>query len=155
VASPFALTGEERESQRAHLAWPRTATLYGRHWDTSFATPHSTFPLGDVRVSGRAYTPSWVHRDTSRPCFGMPPAVATQLHSLSLSTGRVRQAQVAEVGEALEQANVAMRAMREEHEANLEKLGDAVQLLEDKNTLEDVVRQQVCGRLVLCCCDGA
>jgi len=47
------------------------------------------------------------------------------------------------VGAALEEANAAMRTMREEHEANLERLGDAVQLLEDKNTLEDVVRQQV------------
>jgi hypothetical protein len=36
-----------------------------------------------------------------------------------------------------------MRTMREEHEANLERLSDAAQLLEDKNTLEDVVRQQV------------
>lgn len=48
-----------------------------------------------------------------------------------------------QVGAALEEANAAMRTMREEHEANLERLGDAVQLLEDKNTLEDVVRQQV------------
>jgi hypothetical protein len=31
-----------------------------------------------------ANTPSWVLRDTARPCFGTPPAVATQLHSLTL-----------------------------------------------------------------------
>jgi hypothetical protein len=54
-----------------------------RHRDTrdSQHTPHSSSPPGDVRISGRANTPCWVLRDTARPCFGTPPAVARQLHS--------------------------------------------------------------------------
>jgi hypothetical protein len=39
---------------------------------------------GDVRGSGRASTrPGWVLRDTARPRFGTPSAVARQLHSLT------------------------------------------------------------------------
>jgi hypothetical protein len=36
-------------------------------------------------VCGRtwAHTLRWVCQVTARPCFGMPPAAATQLHSLS------------------------------------------------------------------------
>ena len=37
-----------------------------------------TLSPGDVRVSGRANTSCWVLRDTARPCFGTPSAVARQ-----------------------------------------------------------------------------
>jgi hypothetical protein len=40
-------------------------------------TPHSASAPGD------ANTPSWVLRGPDRPCFGTPPSVARQLHSLS------------------------------------------------------------------------
>jgi hypothetical protein len=42
-------------------------------------------PRGDVRVSGRAHTPSWVYiRDGSRADSGIPPAASWQLHSLTV-----------------------------------------------------------------------
>ena len=45
-------------------------------WDVAPGnTPHSTFPLEGVGVSGCANTPGWVLRDTARPCFAIPSAV--------------------------------------------------------------------------------
>jgi hypothetical protein len=44
----------------------------------------NTLPREDVRVSGRANTPSWVYRRRAHgPYSGTPPAASPQLHSLT------------------------------------------------------------------------
>jgi hypothetical protein len=76
--------GADVEAQTADGARPLRGTLWASR---EGGLPTRLPPRGDVRVSWRAHTPSWVYTgDGSRADSGIPPAASRQLHSL---TGRV------------------------------------------------------------------